>query len=803
MIYIMMIKSFIEHNRKLNLFFYLMLIIIGILIIVPAYSQTTNSTKPPYSSRKGKEFYEIGKIKFIGNNNFSETDLLSVLTSKQTERSIPHKILDYYYNQIQYNSRFNSFIPKSINRTLRSVIRTMENEVRYFEKNRVEADIKTLKTFYTQNGFHNAEVDYKFYGNPKNEINTLEFIIKENKQYIVSAINWIGLDSLPSDLSLQVENLKTIKTDNPFNEEKLIIDISNILNFLTNNGYYYCNYDIPLIMSDSTVLKDSIIITFSTGKRQRISNIHYIDSTNKQSIVALSMKNKQMEFEVGDFYSRKKIENSTNNMLSLGTFDAVQIDTSSIFVPKTDTTLPFKVFTHYRKQQEYGVGIGLNQTTFDKLVNLGVEASYVHRNIFGAAQVFNPYASFMLLDINRSANINQSANNLTKFEYEYQIGVNFAQPLLFTWDQARFGFSSQLFYALRTINQTLKLETFGLPLKFPVKLNFVTYFTSMGFEFSFERQAPQNYADALTTALKSKDVKNQTDSLLTIQSFKIYGNLDRFIKIHSPYLTTSTFGFSILGDKRDNPFSPTKGYFTAISLDGLNPVNYLFDFISGNWNSNKFLGIAKYVRLQLTNYWFFSLNPRTVLALKQREGYIYWWDKLNSYVPFERQFFAGGANSVRAWPSRQLRYRLDTSNYNNQNSYNYSFDFIGSNTIIEGTCEIRYKFLQSSIFGKDFGAFMQNFGVSGFMDWGNTFHGLVVDTISGNYKYQVQNWYEYLTNLAIAAGFGFTYETPVGPVRLDFAWPLYDPAKDTNRWLFTRRNPFGGMSFNIALGHSF
>lgn len=795
-----MINIFISNIIRFDLSLFLLFVTIEIFLTEPLFSQTKSSIKPPYSSSKGKEFFEIGKIKFTGNINFNQNELISILSSKQTERSIPHKILDYYYNQFQYNDRFNPFIPISINKTLKYVILTMENEVRYFEKIRAETDVRTIKSFYSQNGFHNAEADYKFYGNSKEEINTLEFIIKENNQYSISTIKYNGLDSLPSDLLSQIEHLRTIKPGNIYNEEKLIKEISDILSFLSNNGYYYCNYNIPLIMSDSISLTDSVNITFSTGLRQRISDIHYIDSTKGQSIVAMSMKNKQMDFEVGDFYSRKKIENSNNNMLSLGTFDVVQIDTSSIFVAKTDTTLPFKIFTHYRKQQEYGTGFVLNQTSWDKTINAGIEVSYVHRNIFGAAQVFNPYASFMILDINRSA------NNLSKWEYEYQIGINFAQPLLFTWDQARFGFSCQLFYALRTINQTLKLETFGLPLKFPVKLNIVTYFTSMSFEFSFERQAPQNYSEALTSALYKK---SQGDSLLIKQSFKIYSNLDNFIKSHNPYLTTSTFGFSIMGDKRDNPFSPTQGYFTVISLDGLNPVNYLFDYVSGNWNSNKFLGIAKYVRFQLTNYWFFSLNPRTVLAFKQREGYIYWWDRLNSYIPFERQFFAGGANSVRAWPSRELRFRLDFNKKQSDLSYINYFDFTGSNTLIEGSCELRYKFNQSSIFGKDFGAFMKNFGIIGFIDWGNTFQWLQIDTLTGNYSINVK-WYEYFTNLAIATGFGFTYETPVGPVRLDFAWPFYDPAKGIDdpskirdKWLFTRRNPFGSMSFNIALGHAF
>ena len=180
---------------------------------------------------------------------------------------------------------------------------------------------------------------------------------------------------------------------------------------------------------------------------------------------------------------------------------------------------------------------------------------------------------------------------------------------------------------------------------------------------------------------------------------------------------------------------------------------------------------------------------------------MYWWNKLNAYIPFDKQFFAGGANSVRAWPSRQLRYGYDYYNTNNDGYNSFASDFIGSSSLIEGSMEYRYSIGKYDRYNTSWQNFLSGFGITGFIDWGNTFEWLVVDK-EGNIVIK-NKWYEYITNLAVAIGIGLRYDTPVGPLRFDFAWPLYDPARSKDQTLFTRNNSFSTMYFNIGIGHAF
>jgi len=748
------------------------------------------------ASSKDKTLFEIGEIQIEGNNFFSESEVKTVISSRITNRSWPHRILQYYSEQIQNNSASQLILPPYFMTTLNNILYRMDYEIQYFEKIKAKIDVENIVNLYFQNGFHNVEVNYKFFPNFKSRLNVLKFNIIENEQYKIKSINYLNLDSIDFETKNLIERNRLLKKENFYNLGKLNNEIIKIQSVLLDNGYYYSKFNTPIITIDSTEKTDSITVEFIPGKRQIISSISYIDSTKGQSVVVRPMKERQLDFKTGDYYSYSDVQSSTENILSLGAFDIVSIDTSSIFEPITDSTLSFVVFTQYKKQQEYGFGAFINRTALDNLINLGVEASYFHRNIFGAAQSINPFARLVMNDISRSI------SNLSKAEFEYQFGINFAQPLLETYDKARVGLSFQFLWSLRSLDEYLRINTFSLPIRFPIVLPRWTYFSSMEFNLTLERQSPQNLSDAIVKSLSK--AKNLKDSLNIYGIYSLYSNLDEYINTKSPWLTADILGFSIYGDSRDNPFTPTQGYFSALNIEGWNavfyPIQLLLDAAKLN---NKIMGAAKYFRFQLTNYWFWSLNRQSVLALKQREGYIHWFDRSNSYVPFERQFFAGGANSVRGWQSRKLRYTkgIELEDENDDIIYNFMSDYIGNNTLIEGSLEFRYTFQKPDGFDPMIAEQIANLGVTAFLDWGNSFGWLILDE-NGEYLYKY-NWYEYITGLAVAAGLGLRYNTPIGPIRLDFAIPIYDPSARHNKTIFTKENALNSVVFHIGLGNSF
>jgi outer membrane protein insertion porin family len=143
-----------------------------------------------------------------------------------------------------------------------------------------------------------------------------------------------------------------------------------------------------------------------------------------------------------------------------------------------------------------------------------------------------------------------------------------------------------------------------------------------------------------------------------------------------------------------------------------------------------------------------SVRSGFVLAMRLKAGSIRPWGS-GVVTPFEERFFAGGSQSVRGWP-RQMLGPLDEENVP-----------IGGNSVLEGSIEPRIK-----IFGP--------LSMVVFMDFGNVWRD--------------ENTFK-PDEVRFAAGSGIRVSTPIGPVGIDFARPVFD---DDNKW-----------QFHLNIGHAF
>ena len=404
------------------------------IISIDTYSQIINNGL--YPSKRNKGLFEIDRIEFKGIENFTKSDLSSVLFSRTTRRNTVHKILEFYYFEFNKIENINSYLPPGALTTMEQTLDRWSPEIQYFEEAKVEADVMTLKEFYNQNGFHETTILPSFIADTVKKINVLVFSIKEGPQYIIKNIRFLGLDNIEKELQRQYIGKFISKKGKFFNEDEIVNDVNTIQTVLLNNGYFYSGYQQPVVSKDPKNKTDSVTIIFKTGKRQRISSIVFVDSTFEQKKVTDAMKTNQLFFKTGDWYSRNNVETSRQSLQSLGTFELVSIDTSSSAGTFTDTTLPILVYTRYRKQQEWGVGLYYNRTALDYIHNVGVEASYLNRNLGGIAQSLNLFTRLELKDISRFRDP----------EPEWQLGATYAQPFLWKINNSTVGLSGQLIH---------------------------------------------------------------------------------------------------------------------------------------------------------------------------------------------------------------------------------------------------------------------------------------------------------------------------------------------------------------------
>jgi outer membrane protein assembly factor BamA len=152
-------------------------------------------------------------------------------------------------------------------------------------------------------------------------------------------------------------------------------------------------------------------------------------------------------------------------------------------------------------------------------------------------------------------------------------------------------------------------------------------------------------------------------------------------------------------------------------------------------------------------------------------------------LPFEKKFFSGGPNSIRAWSSRDLGPGSDTTS-------SKEFDYPNKNGDIklEGNVEYRFK-----VFWKLEGAI--------FLDAGNIWN-MNPDPAKPGADFQ---WNRFYKEIAVGTGLGTRWDFSFFILRVDFGLKLHDPALPENdRWVPVFRNfNFNHFHLNFGIGYPF
>ncbi|WP_157986735.1 BamA/TamA family outer membrane protein [Chitinophaga alhagiae] len=204
--------------------------------------------------------------------------------------------------------------------------------------------------------------------------------------------------------------------------------------------------------------------------------------------------------------------------------------------------------------------------------------------------------------------------------------------------------------------------------------------------------------------------------------------------------------------------------------------------------------ISQYIRANVDgrHYWKLSDNFRWVNRLFAGYGYAYGKNSegVPPTLPFVKQFFTGGSNSIRAFRARTLgpgSYR-DTNPDRNLLLANAAGDIK-----LEYNSELRYK--PNNLLE-----------LAAFVDAGNIWLGKAPDTLQS----QVFAFNRFMKEIAVGAGLGLRIDASILLIRFDVAFPLRKPwLPDGERWVFDQIS-FGdgqwrkeNLILNIAIGYPF
>ncbi|MBN2453007.1 MAG: outer membrane protein assembly factor BamA [Candidatus Omnitrophica bacterium] len=181
----------------------------------------------------------------------------------------------------------------------------------------------------------------------------------------------------------------------------------------------------------------------------------------------------------------------------------------------------------------------------------------------------------------------------------------------------------------------------------------------------------------------------------------------------------SSLTLDLTYDTRDNIYTPSRGVVANGSIEGAGGI---------------FLGDKDFIKGTGTLVYYHTFFGKILLELKGRGGMAGAYSSTDE-VPIYERFFAGGANTIRGYKERRVGPRDAGSNQP-----------IGGDAIAIGNAEVTFPIFEKIIKG------------AVFYDIGNAWRDASDFIVGGNYKY--------------GAGVGVRIKTPIGPVKVDYGYPL-------------------------------
>jgi outer membrane protein insertion porin family len=306
-----------------------------------------------------------------------------------------------------------------------------------YSREKLSGDMEKLRSYYLDRGY----VDFS--------VESTQVSIGPEKQNIYITANVVegdvyGVDDvqITGDLVIDEGTLRRLIVVQPgeiFSRKKVEQSVENITGILSNIGYAFANVN-PITDVDRDNRLVSINFFVDPGKRVYIRRIQFVGN-NKTKDEVLRREMRQME---GAWFSQSAIDRSRVRMQRLTYFETVEVETPP--VPGTDDQVDVIVTVSERPAGSFTVGLGYSQVQgliaslsiqqdnfigSGKRLGLGLSHSSIISSL--SLSYDNPYWTDDGVSRGfyaRYQEFDQGAANISTFtSSEWALGVNFGVPI--------------------------------------------------------------------------------------------------------------------------------------------------------------------------------------------------------------------------------------------------------------------------------------------------------------------------------------------------------------------------------------
>lgn len=619
-----------------------------------------------------------------------------------------------------------------------------------------------------------------------------------HKPYIVKYLVYDISDDSLSRLILAEKHNSLIRPGDDYKLDALKTERMRIDAILKNKGYFYFNPDYLLFKADTSninqdvsfklTLKDSIPKNALTV--YHINNVHINQnySLNERSSrsaqdtmivenmvflgkeARMAVKPKVLVNSIylhkNDVFSRQNHIITLNRLMSMGNFKLVQVN----FAENNDSgsgLLDVNILMTPMPKRTFRAELNLVSKS-NNYAGPRMNLSILNRNTFGGAELLN-----LNLAGSFEAQIGNKNENLYSYSYNPQVELTF--PRFYLPFKIK---NSSSFYVPKT-NILLSYNY----------LKRVNYFDMRTFRFSFgykwnesiRKEHELNPIDISYTNVGNKSILF-TD-LLEANPFLKKSYEEQFIAggsysftYNEQMLTGKKLQsyFHLNSELAGNVFSLTKGIFGG-KISSENPSKVVGSIYS------------QYAKLSLDGRSYLNFKDKNKLAMRIFAGVAQPFGN-SSVMPYTKQFFAGGPNSIRAFQINSVgpgTYFQDTGKR--------GFLQMGGDVKLEANAEYRF-----NIYSYFKGAL--------FVDAGNVWL-LKSNPANTGSPFMIS---KFMNEMAVGAGIGLRIDVSFFILRFDLAMPLRKPwLEENNRWVNNEIN-FGSSAWrndnlvlNVAIGYPF
>lgn len=708
------------------------------------------------------------------------------------------------------------------------------------DSNDVNKTSKQLNLYLIRKGFFNNTVsdsiyylDKSFLGLKKKRAEVYYKVEVKNPYRIKEFTTECKDTAVLSIIKSKLKETK-IKEGDIFDIDKIDKERDRIANVLLNRGYYRFNKNYIDFYIDSTVGKNEVAVKMKVAlaskkikgkdsvlnvnheqfyiKRVQINYVQdeqsdkFLNFTFKGVDFSIHGKNdvrvalfyKALMLKPGDLYNKAKEEQMFRNYTSYGIFKTVNIKTQ-IDSAGTNNLLLVVTLNSNKKQEARVDGNGTNSGS-----SFGVEGSfaYTHKNVFRGAEIFRAsltgrlQSQPLLVDDNTSDNTNLpiNINSFTNISSTFNT-IEFGPELSLTIPKLMFINTSKF---INVYNANTKI-TASLNYQRRINVNVLDYeraIQEVTFGYSW------NVKDKVSHLLEPLSFSAIEVNKSQVFEDRINSINDRLLAASFQNHIISATRYRFIYNEINKPKKANTFFYYAGSLESSGSfLRKMYELSNAApdtvTNSYDILGIrfSHYVKTSHDIRMYNVLNDKNTFVFRLNGGIGIPLQNTPDGLPFEKSFFAGGTDKLRAWKARSLgpgSYRDSALN----------FDKIGE-ILLEGNFEYRFDLL-----GFLDGAF--------FVDAGNTWL-IKSDSLRPGSDFRVDR---FISEIAIGAGFGIRVDLDFFLLRFDFAFPLknpslargerwfYEPKDEYNSYLNTLANPERAPDlyrpqFNIGIGFPF